>query len=696
MFESVSLSDAAVGMFVGSSQLIFICGVFHATASADPKRLSRRICLTTLICWSTIVVVAVALGTISLLKPWLFYLCLSLFGVVCYRYGPPSENTPSAINAVPRRSRFWRRCHDVTWLIMSCLVLGHVLRYGVIRLPTDWDSLAYHVPLIDHWVQYQSLLPTDCAFWYVPGNNELLGYWLVAGYSGDFWVGLNNLPVLILLVTASVELMIELRIRWYLRILTIIGVAASTVFMRQAISQENDLAGGALAVSIVLFGGRWLQKQNRVDALGFCLSAGLLAGIKYYTMLYAVALTFVVIAYLGWRRGGRSVLQLSSALMGAVVLLAGYWYLRNWIFTGTPLFPKGFPVLGMPDLWGQMRPGNEFSTLVRGGTPERFRLLAWAWIAQAGPTTFVSVVLAPLAVLIGLWGKLSRNREMSRLVALCVAAAVFVYLNTPNVIESVFGTENMLQSQYHSVRFGTPLAVLVSIAFAAMIQQLPRPAWRIAGTSVLLLLLLGDVELSAANQLGFASTLRSFNILVFWPWGYPADPAITGLLAFDVLFLVIMLRGVYRFTRFPRELAGAGICGALVLSTYFVSANWHDVYDDHFGQIVFNESMQTITKPLGDDVRLCVCDYRYYPFLGSDRSRSVVRPLYLPDESATREFVAAARPTHLFTRHRDFHLAKSYEGVWPFVEGQPSTFKKLTEVGQFYLFKVSDETKPAE
>ncbi len=82
----------------------------------------------------------------------------------------------------------------IAWIGFSALCFAQLLLAGLLRFPTDWDSLAYHVPLVDHWLQAGSLEMTDCARWSSPGNNELWALWAAAPFSGDFLVSVNNLP----------------------------------------------------------------------------------------------------------------------------------------------------------------------------------------------------------------------------------------------------------------------------------------------------------------------------------------------------------------------------------------------------------------------------------------------------------------------------------------------------------------------
>lgn len=92
------------------------------------------------------------------------------------------------------------------------LLLVHSVINGVLKFPTDFDSLWYHMPLIDSWLQTGSLYVPDCARWYFPGNSELLGVWATAGCSGDFLVPLSNVPVVILWGFATLAIFQSLQV----------------------------------------------------------------------------------------------------------------------------------------------------------------------------------------------------------------------------------------------------------------------------------------------------------------------------------------------------------------------------------------------------------------------------------------------------------------------------------------------------
>ena len=49
------------------------------------------------------------------------------------------------------------------WFLASSLLIGNVIANGLLRWPSEWDNLMYHLPFIDHWIQNGTLAATQSA-----------------------------------------------------------------------------------------------------------------------------------------------------------------------------------------------------------------------------------------------------------------------------------------------------------------------------------------------------------------------------------------------------------------------------------------------------------------------------------------------------------------------------------------------------
>ncbi len=123
---------------------------------------------------------------------------------------------------------------------------------------------------------------------------------------------------------------------------------------------------------------------------------GLLLAMKYTTLLLMPALLLMIDAPFraGWRRRDY------AAAAGVAILLAGPWYLRNFLMTGNPVFPV--KALGLPGLF-------------EARVSEQLRSAGGIWQTLTGRDQSLQAYLL-VGVLIGLtwfvfleWGRAARE-----------------------------------------------------------------------------------------------------------------------------------------------------------------------------------------------------------------------------------------------------------------------------------------------
>ncbi len=344
-----------------------------ASGFADPLVRPVQIAATLLLAWAAIVLGAIFLSLVGLLHPFTLLATMAIAGLSIQRFRP----------GFPRQRGPTERMDLVLFGTVS-LVLVQVIAFGLLILPIDWDTLAYQLPLVDHWVRSGDLADTSTAFWYVPGNLELIGYYFSGAFSGDFWAQFANVPVIAILAAATLTLCYELEInkptaRW-----VCFGAVVNPVVLRQVRTLENDVAVGTLFIAATLFRARAIR-SGRLGELALCgISVGLLAGVKYYAIGYAVVVAVIVISVgmhkYGARYGSRALLVFLLSFSA----FTAFWYLRNFLISGTPIYPKGIALLGLSGPWDQLRPGFAKTCLALGMQQTDIPLLALAWTACGG------------------------------------------------------------------------------------------------------------------------------------------------------------------------------------------------------------------------------------------------------------------------------------------------------------------------
>ena len=691
--------------------------------------------------WSAIVGGAFLLNAVGWLSPLAVYGVVGLISAVgillihepmALATGRVQTEVAPVASAIGS-GKFLRGIFLVDWFVVGLLFLGaigmaQVLLFGIWQFPTDWDTLAYHLPIVDHWVQTGSLANQRCAFWYVPGNGELLGYWFSGPLSGDYFAQLSNIPVAVLLVVSLLGICERWGIDRAWQFLLVVLMVASQVMLLQLTSLENDLAAGSLFAASLLFGvavvNRGIGSGNApvASAIGLLLfgaSVGLLAGIKYYSLGYAavaiIACVLTICVYRGWI----AALRVAGVALSGCVLLGGYWYFRNYWLGGSPLFPLGLPVLGIPDQWGSMRPESVTSTLLRGSTPEVWWLLLTAWLVQAGPIALVAMLLSPVFGIVGIWVWYRRKPEPLALVtggvqtevapvasaigsgiflflSLAMLGCVVVYLVTPNVIETEPGSRNMLRMRYHSVRFGYCLAILSLLFFVKLSNELYRWLQRknqrwmaCALLGCISLFVIGNLTLHLLPQYGWRKTLRDLTGLGVFLRNSQLDyPALDwALVTIDLFLAVIFVRALVKSTRLRFAIFGL----VIILWTPSMSTTWHKGYDENYQNLNYTR-LPIRLRELSGARRFCIGKYCYGTLLGSDRSGNAFRPLFLPTAEALKDYLNNNKIDFVAAPEKDSHWSKTYALMLEYMNSWKDEFAQVEIVDGYVIFERKNQT----
>ncbi len=696
--SDLATRDALACIGHGLSQFVFLLGMWRQAGrvlpvkkgSRNDREWSLRIVIAVTLAWSAIVLTAVVLDLAGRLSPLTFYGVLTVVGMIAAKRSKNAQFTGST-----RTSVLTPRGMGIAWLALLAVSLAFTLWHGVLAFPDDQDSLAYHLPMVDHWIQYDTLRSRHGAFWYVPGNQELWTYWLVAAYSGDFYAGLSNAPVVLLLFASASDLMRQLKIPASFRWFAIVSLLANEVVLRQWVTQGNDVAVAALFLATLTLMVRGMQDEWRGGMVLACLAVGLLAGVKYYALGYA-GVVALMLAVRGWSRHG--ITAAAWVFIGCLVCglaLAGFWYGRNWVWTGTPLYPKGFPALGLTDDWQEFRPGNERSALYRGADREVWWLLVKAWIKQTGLLTTLAVFAVPvISLTLWIWRKLKRETtppipSVDGSVQVACWLAWIVYLITPNVIEHIAETRDMIDSQYHSVRFGTTVGVVGTIVLARMMLDLSRRIGHRSVFAFVVPLTVIDIALRShritgafriSGPLGIKTEMPL--LVDFGPWWW------LGLSAAFFAMLVLLFRTVWRPSLPLMVILG---CACLCGMTFQRSRFWHRNFSDfYFQQWGVSVDQWTRKANLETGQWVAACLFRYYPTLGSARENRVIRPYRLMSKTEIEEYLQTWRPSHLIYRDEAKTNVLYYDGIIQRIREHPELFSIEEKRFQFVLVRIHE------
>jgi hypothetical protein len=594
---------------------------------------------TLVLCWGCIIIVTFLLGLGEVLTGGT--LLSASVGVSAAISGGLRfwgvERAPAPTN-VSAGTRFW---HGF-WLTVLNLWIAHVITSGLLKFPTDWDTLHYHLPLIVHWAQAGSLFAPDNCLWSFPGNNEVLGLWFIAPFSGDFLIGLNNLPVAILLACASIEVGKNLGLSDSLAHWTSFGVVSNYIVLNQLLDASNDIGVAALFLAAVAYGMRLVRRDSPsvCNEILFGVAIGLLVGMKFYALGYAAsaAFTIVVLAWkcYGWQRAARLA---AVASIGAVAF-GGYWYLRNFWMTGSALYPKSFePVT---DLIGKIYPDIGNTSFTGNARPELYALAVEAVWHMCGPLHTAAFVLTPLTwcwflgmTCFGTTKNRTDSNDIRWVFAGLFALSAAVILSTPFAVEDAPGTLNQMHWHYCPVRYGMCFLSLAVLGLAVVLQDFVAYAPKLA------LLPHGVVLLGALYQLAFVDRRL------------PLEIAEVLLIAGNLIFL---LGNVWVLAKLWPPLARPLVVALFVVGMGGaawgidrLAHRWHGGFTPFYDRTIAGGTYSDLSSATQAG-SICVLHHRAYPYFGSRRQHRVCQPVYVPSSYWLMNYLKERQVTLVATK----------------------------------------------
>jgi hypothetical protein len=231
------------------------------------------------------------------------------------------------------------------WLILSIAAAGFLslLMKTFLLTPYTGDALMYHLPKIAEWVQagrFVSGINHDPRQWFCSGF-ELIETWWVVFLRHDALIELGGLQMTLIATAAVYSLAETFDARPDFAALVYLLLPATLL---NATSCGNDLAVAALTLSgyaLIAAGA-----PRPIQALPLLMVIGIKA-----TGIFAIAGLALFACF--QNRPAKLPLWGAVTLVGAGLLLAGFWYVRNLVIAGHPLYPfYGNPV---PFTWQQGR-----------------------------------------------------------------------------------------------------------------------------------------------------------------------------------------------------------------------------------------------------------------------------------------------------------------------------------------------------
>ncbi len=358
-----------------------------ATRAFDHRDIVERVVRAGVLAFAELVACGLALGLAGQFTLTMTLICQVVLLVVAVavfrREGSDPPPTPT-----------W----PVVAVAVGATIVVFVVAMGMGHSPlTAYDSLSYHLFFPARWIQAHalSIIPTpfsDEAQAYQPAGGELFFGWLMLGFHGDLLARIGQAPFYVFGAGAVFRLARRAGAAAahaaYAAVFFLIG----PMVVEQATGANVDLICAVLFAASLALGVAAVESDARRDWLLWGVAVGLFFGSKYLALVYAPVLMAVPIV-----RG----IRVRAVWAAPGIAAVGFpWYLRNWIETGSPIYPSSLTVGGVTIARGAF----SHAAMTRSAFhTDNLRLLALSAFHGFGPTLlaiWIPVALVAFAAVV--------------------------------------------------------------------------------------------------------------------------------------------------------------------------------------------------------------------------------------------------------------------------------------------------------
>jgi len=318
----------------------------------------------------------------------------------------------------------------LSWLATACwLGLAAVLAL-LSRIPTtNLDAWVFHLPLAASMVEHHGFIYPQIGHVFYASQplfvNVLFAQALLI--DPDF-ISASLVNVLIFLFT-----LVSLAAVWAPRratalLLLTLAIGASPFFSSMVAIPTTDMARSCLSALSLVFALLYFERRVPYYAGLGAACVGAAIATKYTEGVTLILFCACLLAA-QWRRPDPRLLAKCGLI---VALIAAYWYLKNLILLGNPLYPFLFGHAGLSDAWMadyMIELKQTFDPALRHFSHEMLTLQGWRdFLLASWQLLFERRPVAVCALLAALAGAAAAPRRLLPLLGLTLVLLVFWYV----------------------------------------------------------------------------------------------------------------------------------------------------------------------------------------------------------------------------------------------------------------------------
>lgn len=221
------------------------------------------------------------------------------------------------------------------------------------------DGPIYHLYFAARWWKAERLFLVaspfgESAATYFPANGDLWFTWLMVSWQGDRLARVGQAPCLLMAMLAAFSLARRTGSGRNSSLLATCWFVSSTPLLLFSFEANVDTIFAASYLTAAYFFLVYIQRDAGPSALALGgLAAGFSLGTKSIGLVFIpLLLVLAFLAIASRRRDLREILGASLLVLACVLIPSGFWFGRNLVLTGNPLYPLRVEILGTTILQG--------------------------------------------------------------------------------------------------------------------------------------------------------------------------------------------------------------------------------------------------------------------------------------------------------------------------------------------------------
>ena len=248
---------------------------------------------------------------------------------------------------IPKKER------SILLFIFLIIILPLLLLANFIA-PNNWDSMAYHLPRIEHWIQNKNIYPyptniirqvlTSPLSEYMIANFQILS-------STDAFSNLIQFVSFILILCLGTLIFSILKINYKGQLLLLLVLLSLPMMLFQATTTQTDLLATFFFLSFILFGLLVIQSDDNYKTNFIFLALSLTLGIltKYHIAIFASPIViYLLFDLINKKNNKHTIFAILVSVLTIVVILVPLFAKNIYFFgsiTGKDLFDENATII---------------------------------------------------------------------------------------------------------------------------------------------------------------------------------------------------------------------------------------------------------------------------------------------------------------------------------------------------------------